>query len=323
MLFILFAIYLSAQAVIFGSDDRVDIVERPSYLDISRSVAMSVSPVFILPKNLNFLNLDFPLASSENSVSLCSEEKFSQQPANYINCTGFLVADDILVTAGHCLTFHQEIIKDQATPLCTDFDWIFDFKKENDGSVLLQELKADRVYRCKRVIYAEHLSGIIGTSDGKIIFPALGEAGNDFAIIQLDRKVIDRTPLPLSLEPVHKEEFIFTIGYPGGLPLKISENARVYENRFIHYFTANLDIIGGNSGGPVFNSSNQVVGIVVRSFPDEDYSYDEIRKCQKVEVCEKWNEGKCAMTQIDEIPGSHINRIDKVIEVLKTQGFIQ
>ena len=59
------------------------------------------------------------------------------------------------------------------------------------------------------------------------------------------------------------------IGHPCGLPQKFADGATVRDNTPKAFFVANLDTYGGNSGSPVFNSSNQAVeGILVRGEND-------------------------------------------------------
>lgn len=317
---LIFSVILSSQAVIFGEDNRYDVVGDVASEQLSRSIAMSISPVFLIPHEGQF-SLDFILAGSSDGFGLCPEEKFQEQPAGYVNCTGFLVADDILITAGHCMTFHQEILSQVAPPFCTGFQWLFDFKKEKTGSIMLDAVVPERIFNCKEILYAEHVSGIIGQDDGSILFPDKGEAGNDFAIIRLDRKVEGRKPLAISHHKIVKNDSVTAIGYPTSLPAKVIKNAKVMEDQFQNYFTTDLDILGGTSGGPVFNESQEVVGIVVRSFPDADYIYQEDRKCMKAHVCETFGGNDCAPTNPNEWPGSHVNRLDKAIEILKSYGY--
>lgn len=218
-------------AIIYGNDDRKDVIDVPQIAHLSQAVATSVSEAFIVKKQTPFVDLDFILSSDEYGFGLCKNQKFSDQPSGLVNCTGFLVAEDILITAGHCSTFHQEILKDQAQPMCTDFPWLFDFKKDKEGLVSIQNIPRENLYYCKKVIHAEHMSGIIGSRNRAPIFPINGAIGPDFAIIQLDRKVSGRTPLKLSAAAPKKSESVFTIGHPSALPQKIADNAIVIENK--------------------------------------------------------------------------------------------
>ena len=86
---------------------------------------------------------------------------------------------------------------------------------------------------------------------------------DDFALIQLDRKVTDRRILDYRRKGrISKGENLVVIGHPSGLPTKIADGAYVksLKNKF---FRANLDTYGGNSGSAVFNANTGVVeGIV-------------------------------------------------------------
>ena len=92
---------------------------------------------------------------------------------------------------------------------------------------------------------------------------------NDFALIQLDRKVTDRRVLEIRKKgKISKGEPLVVIGHPTGIPTKIADGANV-RSLDGTYFTANLDTYGGNSGSAVFNANTGVVeGILVRGATD-------------------------------------------------------
>jgi hypothetical protein len=307
-----------SQAIIFGLDDRADVAQSARADKLSRSVAMMQGMDFFLPQTPgNKFSLDFILASDSNNVGLCTTEKFSNQPLGYVNCTGFLVGEDILVTAGHCTTFKMEILENANPPLCSTFKWIFDFKAKLDGSVDIANIPADNVYECKRIIHSEHLAYMMD-HHGNYVPPVNGNHGTDFAIIQLDRKVVGREPLKLAeLEPSIGEP-LMVIGHPMALPLKYADNAKVLPANFTDFILTDLDIVGGNSGSPVFNNRDEVVGIAVRSFPYEDSIYLPARQCSVMNSCPKMGAGSCVPTLPGEIIGTHVDKIAHVQKWLKT-----
>jgi V8-like Glu-specific endopeptidase len=93
---------------------------------------------------------------------------------------------------------------------------------------------------------------------------------DDYAVIQLDRKVTDRRPLSFRKSgKVSIGESVVVIGHPSGLPTKIADGAKVRSHSG-KYFVANLDTYGGNSGSAVFNhNTGEVEGILVRG--ENDY----------------------------------------------------
>ncbi len=315
---------LSTHAIIFGQDNRREVVvDAFKNRTLAPAIAMSVGSPYIQTQPEGFFDLDFLLATDSLTLGLCPEERFSRQYANWINCTGFLVAPDILVTAGHCMTFqHSErrprIAENEVTAMCADFDWMFDFKTDVKGMASITGYQSSTQHSaCKEVLYSEISQDILRRND---LF--VGEYGMDLAIIRLAQPMPQRPLLKLSKTDSHVGESLFTIGYPSGLPMKLATHARVLDNHFRHFFTADLDISGGNSGGPVFNSKNEVVGIVVRASPGEDYIWDEKRSCSTSFVCKKRGEGDCAPVRTNYPLGVHVQKIAPIREKLHQLGIL-
>ena len=107
---------------------------------------------------------------------------------------------------------------------------------------------------------------------------------DDYAFIELDRKVLDRQPLKVRKGgKVEKGAPLVVIGHPTGLPTKIADgaNVRSLQGKF---FVANLDTYGGNSGSAVFNvETEEVEGILVRG--ETDYVLNSTLGCQVSNVC--------------------------------------
>ncbi|MFN8369650.1 MAG: serine protease [Bacteriovoracaceae bacterium] len=195
------------------------------------------------------------LASTyQEAFGVCPTERFAQEHTGMM-CSGFLVAPDLLVTAGHC-------IREQAA--CDQAIWVFEYQK--DGS----PITLDQVVRCKEIVE-------------QVLDPVTLKL--DYAVIRLDRKVLNRKPLAFRKEgKINEHEDVLVIGHPMGLPQKIADGANLRENVEPTYFTANLDTYGGNSGSPVFNANTGVVeGILVEG--EMDLTVDETNLCYKSNVC--------------------------------------
>jgi V8-like Glu-specific endopeptidase len=245
-LLVLFTLALSLEAfsAVFGSDDRVSVRQSSAGLELSRSTAIAVLSSNFEPT----LPGKIKLSVDRLDQSLCPEVRFAHQTSLSYACSGFLVAPDLIVTAGHCMVNTGE--SHHETELyCKAFSWLFDYNEITDT----QNVNADNLYKCKQVIYA--------VKDEHAPF-------RDYAIVQLNRPVKGRLPFKLNVNPVKPQDVFGMIGYPMGLPAKYSKNGRILVNNSNRQsFLTNLDAFEGNSGSGVFNAKNEIVGILVGGTP--------------------------------------------------------
>lgn len=230
--------------VIYGEDNRKDVYETKSalYLTLAKSAAGQIDKSSIKIQGQTAELTGQTLVSQ----GICAKEKFSNQVAS-ARCSGFLVGPDLLATAGHCVTSESD---------CKNYAWVFDYAITSSSQSKVS-VPAKSVYACKKIIRTVQDS------------PTM----NDFAVLQLDRVVTDRNPLTFKTKnkPTVGTELV-VIGCPTGLPLKISDGAKVRSLKEAH-FVANLDTYGGNSGSAVFNAKTGTVeGILVRG--ERDYVRD-------------------------------------------------
>jgi hypothetical protein len=204
---------------------------------------------------------------SGSQAPMCTDELFSAQVAPGF-CTGFLVTEDILVTAGHCLV---------KTP-CAETNIVFGFQMESADS--LATITKDDVFECAQVLAQ--------------VSPSQENQYLDYAIVKLDRPT-GRAGLSFTIgDQLKAQDNVAVLGYPSGLPQKIASNAFVLSNDASSpVFVANLDTFGSNSGSPVINmSSYQVEGILVRGTTDYVLSVDG--SCVQVNRCPEGGDANCA-----------------------------
>jgi V8-like Glu-specific endopeptidase len=244
-----------AANVIYGEDNRVDVFEsrNSAFVELSKSTAAMIGT-----ENLRSLNGEVIISSQTlQERGICATERFAKQ-ISAANCSGFLVSDNILITAGHCIRSESD---------CKSYKWVFDFKVDHADQRDVT-VSSSSVYSCKRVI-AQSLDQ---------------RTKDDYAMIELDRKVTDRRPLSFRKQgKVPAGTDIVVIGHPTGIPTKIADGAKVrsLQDKF---FVANLDTYGGNSGSAVFNvRTSEVEGILVRG--ENDYVYDARMGCQVSNKC--------------------------------------
>ncbi len=236
--------------VIYGIDDRFDVFESSDSLmrELSSSTAAQIPNA-----NLTLLGNVYTLKSKIlEGTGICKSERFHSQFAA-ANCSGFLVSPDTLVTAGHCISTASD---------CAEHFWVFDFANI-DGEKSSFTFNQNQVFRCTKIIAREKSTSNM----------------NDYAVLKLDRPVPFKTPLKFRTSGKVADDSVFTVlGYPSGLPLKITVAANMRDNTNPVFFRTNADTYSGNSGSAVVDSrSGLVEGILVRG--DKDYKRSDDGTC--------------------------------------------
>ena len=237
---------------IYGADNRMDFFAAPAPMQtLSNSVVSFWKAASVTSGGSGFT---LKTVNFGDRMNLCPGEKFREQPIGAF-CSGSLVGDDIIITAGHCIKTDAD---------CQGTKIVFGYAVKAEGGQAVTSMPASEVYTCAKII-KRFLAGEPGSTN-----PAGQNLGPDFAVIQLDRKVTGHTPLPIARTTSLKAgDGVFVIGHPVGLPLKVADGASVRDFSKIGYFVADLDTFGGNSGSPVFNAATRKIeGILVRGDTD-------------------------------------------------------
>ncbi len=253
--------------VIYGVDDREDWyqikddgIKRLASASVALFSAASLEPSASGEMTLKAKTL-------AESWGLCRNETFAEQATGAF-CSGTLVGDDVVLTAGHCA---REISNNPNVPYVNAVNFVFGYRVDTPGSPGTLSIPANQVFQGKQVLAGE----------------LAGERGRDWSLIELDRPVPASVAKPVSAwrtTPVMPDESVFVIGYPSGLPLKYAPGAGIRQINDPVYFVANLDTFGGNSGSGVYDAATQeLVGILVRG--DTDYVKDEAQNCLRVNIC--------------------------------------
>lgn len=235
--------------VIYGDNGLRTHEQMPLYGDLESATGAMVANYRLQDRGGDDLSL------LTQKAKFCDGEPLNGQQ-RLAKCTGFLVAEDILVTAGHCVRESYD---------CEGNSWVFGYDKQ---AAELKKISKNNVYKCQKVLYSEK------NLETKV----------DFAIVKLDRAVTTAQPMSLSRAPLDPQEHLMVLGYPLGTPLKLAINGTVRVNTNSYFFTANLDTFHGNSGSPVVGqNSSEVTGLLVRG--EKDTEFDDARSCLKIKRC--------------------------------------
>ncbi|MEM9456601.1 MAG: serine protease [Myxococcota bacterium] len=153
-------------------------------------------------------------------------------------CTGVMVANNLVLTASHCIGSLKERSHDLIA-----IAGVRDFT---------QPIAHANRREVKEIIYREYWGEV-------------KDDGRDLVLLRLEPDLSGTRPsAEVSSRPLELGDGLFTIGFPRGLPLTFAGCAQVAK---CHKFSAfsNLDAMWSNSGSPVFDLQGKLVGIIAKT----------------------------------------------------------
>lgn len=263
--------------VVYGADDRVDVYAAPAPLaKIAKSSVVSlIETAYVDLGNPADVKLRSQVGTLQQWRGVCADERFADQPAG-ASCSGTLIDDDLVLTAGHCMRNADE---------CKAYYTVFGYTMAD--ATKLAPITREQVFACRKLVarlVADNGPGPDGAGGQRL----------DYAIYQLDRPATPRfTPLAVDTSvPVTTGTPLTVIGSGSGLPLKVDSGGSVTRASGNRSFTATLDTFAGNSGSGVL-VKNRVAGILVVG--DQDYVKDPVAGCYRV--------NRLATNQVDKFEG--------------------
>lgn len=288
---------------VYGTDDRTDldrITDKTiQSLGISTAAMFDSSTIKETESGYQLYN-----KSLGETQKMCVGEKFANQPASS-KCSGFLVAPNLLMTAGHCLIaqmvpdyiLNPEPPKPYRDPMDDPFDIDIEdilnppptpvttrIAPDQSSQEFMDKIAKmgcearkwvfDYNYINKNDATKVSKNSVYGCKSVKFVKYSEDHTA-DYALIELDRDVLNingsqRAPLKLNLKSKRKvNQEVFMIGHPAGLPSKFTENARVIKKENSDQLKVVIDSFGGNSGSAIFDKqTNEIVGILIRGHND-------------------------------------------------------
>jgi V8-like Glu-specific endopeptidase len=225
----------------YGLDRRKEIAQcTPEVQAASKCVVAFIHKDLIDPRTLN--TSIRVVSGMLSSPPYHKQMKFLNQPTPAY-CSGFLLDEEHVVTAGHVDLGN---IQDE------NYRVVFGFTKNAPRPNTIgsnQELIFDQsqVFKIKGVErkHFDYANNI------------------DYQIIELDRPAIGvGLPCKISTLGVKEKDKVYMVGHPNGLPQKYSGLASISKVIGTDCFYAPIESFKGNSGSPIFNESNEVVGIM-------------------------------------------------------------
>lgn len=237
----------NTRGIWFG-DDRMDFfeIQDEQVKKNTDCVAIILSKNALIEEKNGFSTIK--VKNYGKTCSLCENEPFHEQPiAVGRSFNGFLISEDMIVTAGHPVLGIN----------VKDLRIVFGFKMEGPYAPVIR-VPNENIYKAVEMPQKVYRRGL--------------RDGSDWALVKLDRKVVGYPVACLSSKGIFSDQPIYVLGHPMGLPLKYAPGAKVREVKGA-YFGAELDVYSGSTGSPIFSSdTHEVVGMVVRS-DNRDFRY--------------------------------------------------
>lgn len=268
ILALIFVPQISLLAAIVGADNRLSYQELAAFdpRALADATATQLNSKYL--KKIDQDHSSYPSGQIQNQ---CPGEKFSEMRI-LGGCSGFLVAPDVLVAAGHC--------NDYRADGCSSDVWLFKHYSSPNSS--MATLKNENLYSCTKVLAYRH------------------DQEADYVVLKLDRPVKNANILKVDTRNQSEiHDPVAILGYPLGLPFTYTPGGRI-QTKNQAYIQADLDAFKNNSGSAVVNlRTGFVEGILTNSM--KGHSMDSLDGCVQ-SVHHPQNSYKTLINRVTRIP---------------------
>lgn len=171
----------------------------------------------------------------------------------FANCSGALIGEDTILTAAHCVLKKYPIFNPNNYFIV--FNYNLKSKPQKDF-----KFTQEQVFEIKEELYHNFDMTMTKTAI-------------DLAIYKLKRKP-NFPAAKINLNPPSLTDKVYVLGYPIGIATKLSGPTPVIKSTSKSSFRSELDTFLVNSGLPIFNLHNEIVGVHVRGTGTNMYRYD-------------------------------------------------
>ncbi len=241
-----------------------------------QTVAKSV----VLLVHKNQVPTNSPPTTQTFGQTLCAVNCANQPAVMGISCTGVLVAPDVVATAGHCVNQFGS---------ATNIRVIFGYRYNNlvsAGQGTKPVITAANIYEGKEIIGIYHHRCMRGQNHLDWGLIRLKLKSGETAVTGIQPATISPTLITQS----NVNDPVYVLGYPMGLPLKLSDQGKVKNVQANYFDSTTVCVAGQSSGSPVFNNSNNIVGLVSEVLGDME---PRIVKTSQFALCLTPNSSAC------------------------------
>ncbi|GHB65585.1 hypothetical protein GCM10007390_19630 [Persicitalea jodogahamensis] len=224
--------------IIYDQDNRREISEEtnPERASQSQRVALIVEAINITSFSQSQSKIATKPFKAVGPYPICNTEAYLGQPTGGIG-SGVSLSSTLFLTAAHCLKkLNDRQVLDRIRI-------VFGYWGFRTGDVIVNN---SQIYRIKSIV------------------KRIDRDSGDYAVLRLEREVPLTGPDLAYASNISPNDSVYAIGHPLGLPMKITDKAILFQAASSRLVKSNLDAFAGNSGSPVFNQRNELVGILIR-----------------------------------------------------------